>query len=155
MTERDIFIAALQKEDPADRQAYLDEACAGQPELRRQVENLLRLLEGAGSFLEGPATGSAATGAFQDATEPATAGAVPPGPGSAFELEPTRPATGGATTTGPGATISDPSAGVGTRTDPAATALFGEGANGADASVSLPGGTRVRYFGDYELIKEL
>ena len=52
MTERDIFIAALQKEDPAQRQAYLDEACAGQPELRRQVESLLRLYEGAGSFLE-------------------------------------------------------------------------------------------------------
>ncbi len=55
MTERDIFIAALQKEDPAQRQAYLDEACAGQPELRAQVEKLLRLNEGAGSFLEKPA----------------------------------------------------------------------------------------------------
>ena len=52
MTEREIFIAALQKEGPAQRQAYLDEACAGQPELRRQVEDLLRLYEGAGSFLE-------------------------------------------------------------------------------------------------------
>src|SRR6516165_7663337 len=52
MTERDIFIAALQQEDPAQRQAYLDEACAGQPELRRQVEDLLRLYQGAGSFLE-------------------------------------------------------------------------------------------------------
>ncbi len=31
MSERDIFIAALQKEAPAERQAYLDEACAGQP----------------------------------------------------------------------------------------------------------------------------
>ena len=35
MSEREIFIAALQKEDPAGRRAYLDEACAGQPELRR------------------------------------------------------------------------------------------------------------------------
>ena len=49
MTERDVFIAALQKEDPAERQAYLDGACARQPELRRQVEHLLRLHEGAGS----------------------------------------------------------------------------------------------------------
>src|SRR6516165_2113153 len=55
MSERDIFIAALQKDDPAQRQAYLEEACAGQPELRRQVENLLRLHEGAGSFLDQPA----------------------------------------------------------------------------------------------------
>ena len=55
MSERDIFIAALQEETPAQRQAYLDEVCAGRPELRRQVENLLRLYEGAGSFLEQPA----------------------------------------------------------------------------------------------------
>ena len=52
MAERDIFIAALQKEDPAQRRAFLDEACAAQPELRRQVEELLRLHEAAGSFLE-------------------------------------------------------------------------------------------------------
>src|SRR5439155_7924984 len=69
MTERDIFIAALQKEDPAERPAYLDEACAGQPELRRQVEHLLRLHEGAGSFLEQPAAESPATGAIPDAPE--------------------------------------------------------------------------------------
>src|SRR5947208_1701112 len=69
MTERDIFIAALQKEDVAERQAYLDEACADQPALRQQVENLLRLHEGAGSFLEKPAATSAATGAFPGADD--------------------------------------------------------------------------------------
>ncbi|MFO0967576.1 MAG: serine/threonine-protein kinase [Gemmataceae bacterium] len=67
MTERDIFIAALQKEDAAERQAYLAEACAGQPDLRRHVDNLLRLHEGAGSFLERPAADAAPTGAFPDA----------------------------------------------------------------------------------------
>jgi eukaryotic-like serine/threonine-protein kinase len=67
MAERDIFIAALQKEDPAERQAYLDVACAGQPELRQQVEHLLRLHEGAGSFLEQPAAESAATRVVPDA----------------------------------------------------------------------------------------
>jgi eukaryotic-like serine/threonine-protein kinase len=79
MTERDIFIAALQKEDPAQRQASLDEACAGQPELRQQVEHLLRLYDGAASFLEKPAVDSAATGADHNATEQApdeTPGAV-------------------------------------------------------------------------------
>src|SRR5262245_28767155 len=80
MTERDIFIAALQEDDPAERQAYLDEACARQPELRRQVEHLLRLHEGAGSFLDQPAAGAAATGALEDAAErassPETPGAV-------------------------------------------------------------------------------
>src|SRR5437773_2657789 len=77
MTERDIFIAALQKDDPAERQAYLDEACAGQPELRRQVEQLLRLHEGAGIFLEKPAAESAATGPGQDAAEQASPGEAP------------------------------------------------------------------------------
>ena len=41
MSERDIFIAALQKEQPAERSAYLDEACAGDAALRRRVEALL------------------------------------------------------------------------------------------------------------------
>jgi serine/threonine protein kinase/tetratricopeptide (TPR) repeat protein len=54
MSERDIFIAALQKDDAAQRQAYLDEACTGQPVLREQVEELLRLHANAGSFLEQP-----------------------------------------------------------------------------------------------------
>ena len=76
MTERDIFIAALQQEDPAQRQAYLDEACAGRPELRQQVEHLLRLYEGAGSFLEKPAAEAPATGPFQEA-EPASSGEAP------------------------------------------------------------------------------
>src|SRR5262245_21293474 len=74
MSERDIFIAALQEEDPAQRRAYLDGACAGQPELRRQVENLLRLHEGAGSFLEEPAAGAPATRAFPNASAHAEAG---------------------------------------------------------------------------------
>src|SRR6266852_6101272 len=77
MTERDIFIAVLQKEEPAERRAYLDEACAQQPELRQQVENLLRLHEGAGSFLEKPAAESPTTGSLPDAAEPASSGEAP------------------------------------------------------------------------------
>src|SRR2546425_4034626 len=77
MTERDIFIAALQKEDPAERRAYLDEACVGQPELRQQVEHLLRLHEGAGSFLEKPAAEAPATGPLPDAAEAASSGEAP------------------------------------------------------------------------------
>src|SRR5262245_52817151 len=66
MNERDIFIAALEKDEPAQRRAYLDEVCADQPELRQQVESLLRLHEGAGSFLQNPA----ATRTIQFAPEP-------------------------------------------------------------------------------------
>src|SRR5437016_4640673 len=77
MSERDIFIAALQREDPAQRRAYLDGACARQPDLRRQVEQLLRLHEGAGSFLEKPAAEPPATGAFQDAAQQASSSEAP------------------------------------------------------------------------------
>src|SRR5947207_15637904 len=77
MSERDIFIAALQVEDPAQRQAYLDEACARQPELRPQVEHLLRLHEGAGSFLEKPAADSATTGALPAPAAPAPSPEAP------------------------------------------------------------------------------
>ena len=72
MTERDIFIAALQKEDPTERQAFLDEACAGKPELRKAVEELLRLNLGARDFLQKPAVDAAALGAVQEANEEAT-----------------------------------------------------------------------------------
>jgi serine/threonine protein kinase len=50
-----IFAAALAKTSPQDRAAYLDEACAGDAELRRRVEALLAALGAAGSFLERPA----------------------------------------------------------------------------------------------------
>ncbi len=64
MTERELFIAALQKENLAERQAYLDAACADGPELREQVQGLLRLYEGAGSFLQKPALAGDATCVF-------------------------------------------------------------------------------------------
>jgi serine/threonine protein kinase/tetratricopeptide (TPR) repeat protein len=54
MNERDIFIGALQSEDPGERRAYLDEACGDDQALRRRVEALLRVAEQAGSFLESP-----------------------------------------------------------------------------------------------------
>jgi uncharacterized protein (TIGR03067 family) len=55
MTEEAVFAAALDKRIPAERAAYLDEACAGDPELRRRVEALLRSHDEVGSFLGRPA----------------------------------------------------------------------------------------------------
>src|SRR5262249_36158882 len=55
MSERTVFLAALERSDPAERTAYLDGACAGDPALRQRVEVLLRSHEEAGSFLEIPA----------------------------------------------------------------------------------------------------
>jgi hypothetical protein len=50
MNERTIFIEALDRDTSADRAAYLDEACTGDPALRARVEALLRSLEAAGEF---------------------------------------------------------------------------------------------------------
>ncbi len=61
MTERDIFIAALQQEGAAARQAFLEEACRGDEALRRGVRALLEAHERAGHFLESPAPGLVTT----------------------------------------------------------------------------------------------
>jgi serine/threonine protein kinase/tetratricopeptide (TPR) repeat protein len=54
MTKASLFHEALAR-PAAERAAFLDEACAGQPELRASVESLLALHEAAGSFLDRPA----------------------------------------------------------------------------------------------------
>jgi serine/threonine protein kinase len=55
MTEREIFTAALHRENAADRAAFLDELAAGDGGLRQRVELLLAEHEQLGSFLESPA----------------------------------------------------------------------------------------------------
>src|SRR5262245_14380791 len=57
MTERSIFIAALDIENSADRSAYLAEVCGQDAELRQRVDKLLRSHAQAGSFMEQPAVG--------------------------------------------------------------------------------------------------
>lgn len=54
MSEETLFVAALEIADPAKRQAYLDQACAGHPELRQRIESLLNAHDKAGEFLETP-----------------------------------------------------------------------------------------------------
>jgi serine/threonine protein kinase len=56
-----IFAAALSHESTNQRAAYLDEACAGDAELRGRVETLLRAYADAGSYLEKPAAGTGIT----------------------------------------------------------------------------------------------
>jgi len=51
----DIFLQALERRLPAERQAYLDAACADDAPLRAEVEGLLAAGAQAGSFLESPA----------------------------------------------------------------------------------------------------
>src|SRR6516165_5817005 len=62
MNERDIFIAALQKEDEAQRRDYLRAACGQNSCLLKRLEGLLEVYEGADRFLESPACGQTLTG---------------------------------------------------------------------------------------------
>jgi hypothetical protein len=50
-----VFWDAARLASPGERAAYLDRACAGDPDLRRQVEELLAARSASGSFLETPA----------------------------------------------------------------------------------------------------
>src|SRR5262245_9597403 len=61
MNEREIFIAARQKRDVAEMEAFLDEACDGDPAKSQRVLTLLHEHEQLGSFLEAPAGPLAAT----------------------------------------------------------------------------------------------
>jgi WD40 repeat protein/serine/threonine protein kinase len=78
-----IFTAALTKASLEERACYLDEACAGDAELRRRIEALLKAYDDAGSFLQSPA---ASEGGISNSTtgprrEPSDR-ASPEGPGT-------------------------------------------------------------------------
>src|SRR5579871_3850993 len=61
MSERSIFLNALDLENPSARAAYLDTACVGRPELRQRIERLLQCHQEGGPFLEVPAPEQLAT----------------------------------------------------------------------------------------------
>src|SRR3954469_18919004 len=65
LTAKAVFDQAHEITSPAERKAYLDQACADAPELRRQVEALLKAFDEAGSFLEKPAGPMPPTGPYQ------------------------------------------------------------------------------------------
>src|SRR5947199_159185 len=52
---RVIFMTALDKTEPAERVAYLAQACGGDDKLRQRVEVLLKANDDPGSFLKSPA----------------------------------------------------------------------------------------------------
>ena len=54
-SDESIFALALEKPSPAERAAFVEGACVGNPTLRERVEGLLRSHEEAGSFLQRPA----------------------------------------------------------------------------------------------------
>ncbi len=55
MNEETLFAEALARTDPAERAAFLEQACGGDVALRQRVEALLCSHEQAGSFLDKPA----------------------------------------------------------------------------------------------------
>lgn len=61
MSERELFMAALEIDDPAARAKYLDESCAGNDTLRRRIDELLGAVEHGEAFMAGPAAGLTAT----------------------------------------------------------------------------------------------
>jgi hypothetical protein len=72
MREREIFIAAMQREDPEERGAYLERACGADAGLRDRVQALFWAFDRAGSFLLEPAVNSDDTGAFASSCEHGT-----------------------------------------------------------------------------------
>ena len=54
MTERTIFLDALEKTEPAERAAFLQEACGHNALLRQRVEQLLKAFDEGGSFMIAP-----------------------------------------------------------------------------------------------------
>lgn len=61
MKAEDIFLAVLDKNTPAQRMEYLNDACGDNAELRAKVNDLLHSNDEAGSFLDGPLFDSAPT----------------------------------------------------------------------------------------------
>jgi WD40 repeat protein len=61
MTEESLFLAALERTDPAERQAFLEQACAGDAELRQRIGRLLTAYAAGQDKLEPPAPAPAPT----------------------------------------------------------------------------------------------
>jgi len=142
-----IFTAALELPERTERDAYLDEACGGDVGLRRRIEELLAAFARASDVL-GP-SGTPA-GAIADA---ATMNADP-APGTS---EPARGADLEATDARTHATDSGPRIDHGPETapgEPGTTAALDDRGSGRNGD-GLPPGTTLRYFGDYEIRREL
>src|SRR5262245_43114450 len=56
MNADDIFVAALEIADLTERNCYLEQACAGDPGLRLELESLLQAHGCIGEFLQKPPT---------------------------------------------------------------------------------------------------
>jgi WD40 repeat protein/serine/threonine protein kinase len=87
MTERTIFMAALEIADQTERATYLEQACGGDAALRHQVETLLAAHEREGDFLDVPAVEQAAP-APRPGAQAITPSAPPEGPAETMAAAP-------------------------------------------------------------------
>ncbi len=78
MNELDLFTEALSRTDPAERAAFLDQACAGNPELRRRLEKLLAGHAQAENPLDRPPVAPGEFGAPVEQPTPSSTRAYPP-----------------------------------------------------------------------------
>jgi serine/threonine protein kinase/tetratricopeptide (TPR) repeat protein len=69
MNERSIFIGALEKDDPAERAAYLDESCKADAAMRQRIDRLLLAHERAGGILDRPPEPQPGTVAYRPIAE--------------------------------------------------------------------------------------
>jgi tetratricopeptide (TPR) repeat protein len=152
MSERELFQAAVEIRDPRARAAYLDQACAGDSALRAKVEGLLKSHDEAGNFLNEPLVLD--VDATLDQTNPSDSkantgydtSAGSPGPSPEATVADSE-ATGAAV---PGAFSNDLTIEHAPTPGPNDQTVTVE-----DRKVPPARGTMVRYFGDYELQKEL
>ncbi len=70
MDEESIFAQAIEKASPQERTAFLEEACAGDRELRAKIEALLRAHDNPDSFLGRPIAGDRPTDVLNALTDP-------------------------------------------------------------------------------------
>jgi serine/threonine protein kinase/Flp pilus assembly protein TadD len=75
---RSLFCEALDRPTRRERSEFLDQACAGRPDLRARVEALLHAHREGASFLGEPAGDAGATSAFTPSMEDASLGAAVP-----------------------------------------------------------------------------
>ncbi len=90
MNELDLFTQALNQTDPAERAAFLDQACAGNPELRHRLEELLAGHAQAENPLDRPPVAPGESGATVGQPTPSSTRARPP-EGATEAFDHTRP----------------------------------------------------------------
>src|SRR5262245_62384225 len=74
MAERDVFLEAIEIQDPIERQRFLEERFADDEPARQRVLELLQAADKVGDFLEVPA--AEATAAYRDSQEPDLTGSL-------------------------------------------------------------------------------